>query len=147
VGNIAFLVGAGAYTITLPAAVAVAAGTGFTFSALGSGAATIATAGSDGIDGGPVVLHQNDRLHIVSDGVNWWRELFRTNGINPRFSGPVVLPSYSVAALPAAPGAGAKAFATNGRKPADAAGGGTGVEVFHDGLRWVSSCSGSAVSS
>ncbi len=51
---------------------------------------------------------------------------------------PLQLPSYSVAALPAAPGAGAKAFASNGRKPNEAAGAGTGVEVYFDGTRWNS---------
>ena len=51
---------------------------------------------------------------------------------------PLRLPNYTVAALPAAPGAGAKAFATNGRKPGEGTGAGTGVEVYHDGTRWNS---------
>ena len=37
------------------------------------------------------------------------------------------------------------AFASNGRKPSEAAGAGTGVEVFNDGSRWISVCSGSQV--
>jgi hypothetical protein len=41
--------------------------------------------------------------------------------------------------------AGAKAFASNGRKPSEIVGGGTGVEVFFDGIRWVSVCGGSQV--
>ena len=51
---------------------------------------------------------------------------------------PLRLPSYTVATLPAAPGAGAKAFVSNGRKPGEAVGAGTGVEVYFDGTRWNS---------
>ena len=144
-GNIVFLAGSGTYTITLPAASTVAAGTGFTFSASGTGAATINPAGTDAIDNGPVTLHQNDRYHIISDGSSSWREVFRTNLVNPRFIGTPVLPSYTVAGLPAASTAGAQAFATNGRKPTESAGGGTGVAVFCDGVHWISVCSGSQV--
>jgi hypothetical protein len=146
-GNIVFLAGTGTYTITLPSAATVAAGTGYTFSAPGTGTATIAPAGTDGIDNWPVTLRQNDRYSIVSDGSSSWREIFRTNMVNPRFVGTPVLPSYSVAALPSAVTAGAKAFATNGRKPNDAAGAGTGVEIFSDGTRWISVCSGTQVQS
>ncbi len=145
-GDLVFLAGGGTYTVTLPAASTVPAGVGFTFTAIGTAVVTIATTGSDAIDNGPVVLRPNDRYHVVSDGSSTWREIFRTNAIAPRFLGPPVMPSYTVAALPASPGAGAKAFATNGRKPADAAGAGTGVEVFHDGTRWISVCAGTQVS-
>lgn len=144
-GNIIFLVGSGNYTITLPSASTVLAGTGFTFSALTNGVASIAPANGDVIDLYPVQLRQHDRLHIVSDGANTWREVFRTNSMGPRFGAPPILPSYTVATLPASPGAGAKAFATNGRKPNETTGTGTGVEVFHDGTRWVSGCSGTPV--
>ncbi len=144
-GNIIFLVGSSVYTVTLPAANTVAAGTGFTFSALGSGTVSIAPNTNDLIDLAPVTLRQNDRYHIVSDGVSTWREVFRSNSMGPRFGAPPVLPSYLVANLPASATAGAKAFATNGRKPADLAGAGTGVEVFYDGLRWISVCSGTQV--
>jgi hypothetical protein len=57
-----------------------------------------------------------------------------------------VLPSYSVAGLPVSPGAGAKAFTVNGRKPNEPAGAGTGVEVFYDSVQWISVCSGLLVS-
>jgi hypothetical protein len=145
-GNIVFLVGnSSPYTITLPAANTVAAGTGYTFSVLGSANVTIATTGGNTIDNGPMTLRQNDRYHIVSDGVSAWREVFRTNAVSPRFSGPPVLPSYTVSTLPGSPGAGAKAFASNGRKPNEGTGVGTGVEVFYDGGRWISVCSGSQV--
>ena len=144
-GNIVFLAGSGPYTITLPAAATVAAGTGFTFSTLGAGTVTIKTSGSDAIDNGPVTLQQNDRYHIISDGSASWKEVFRSNSVNPRFTGTPVLPSYTVAGLPAASIAGAKAFASNGRKPAEATGAGTGVEVFCDGAHWISVCSGSQV--
>ena len=144
-GDIVFLVGSGSYTVTLPPANSVPNGVGFTFSTLGTGVVTIAPAGSDLIDNGPVVLRQHDRYHIVSDNTSAWREVFRTNSVSPRFTGPPVLPSYSVLGLPAAPGTGAKAFVSNGRKPADATGAGTGVEVFYDGTRWISVCSGTQV--
>jgi hypothetical protein len=147
-GNIIFLVGSSAsYTIALPAASTVAAGTGYTFSALGAAAVNIAVCGTDIIDNGPITLRQNDRYHVVSDGSSTWREVFRTNAVNPCFSGPPVLPSYSVASLPITPGAGAKAFARDGRKPSEGAHAGSGVEVFYDGVRWISVCSGSQVQS
>lgn len=141
-GNIVFLAGSTTYTITLPAAATVAAGTGFTFSVIGTPTVTIAPAGSDGIDNGPITLRQNDRYHVISDGSSSWHEVFRTNSVNPRFTGTPVLPSYTVAGLPSATIAGAKAYASNGRKPNEAAGAGTGVEVFSDGTKWVSVCAG-----
>jgi hypothetical protein len=144
-GSIIFLVGAGAYTIILPPAVAVAGGTGFTFSALQAGVVSIVPSGSDTIDLGPVVLRQYDRYHIVSDGSSLWREVFRGNSVSPHFIGPPVLPSYLVSALPPSPGPGAKAFATNGRKPNEGIGAGTGVEVFYDGAHWISGCTGSLI--
>jgi hypothetical protein len=139
-------VGSGsAYTITLPPASSVAAGTGYTFSVIGSASVTIATTGSDNIDNGPITLHTNDRYHVVSDATSNWREVLRTNLVNPRFSGPPTLPSYTVATLPSSPGAGALAFASNGCKPGEAGGAGSGVEVFNDGIHWVCSCTGSQV--
>jgi hypothetical protein len=145
-GNIVFLVGnTTPYTITLPAAATVPAGTGFTLSALGTASVTIAIIGGNTIDNGPVTLRQNDRYHVVSDGTSAWREVFRTNAVNPHFGAPPVLPSYTVALLPGSPGTGAKAFASNGRKPTEAAGTGSGVEVFYDGAHWISVCSGAAV--
>lgn len=144
-GNMVFLAGANTYTITLPSAVTVAAGTGFTFSVASTATVSIVPTSTDAIDNGPVTLHQNDRYHLISDGSSSWHEVFRTNSVNPRFGGPPVLPSYTVAGLPAAAIAGAKAFASNGRKPAEAAGAGSGVEVFSDGVRWISVCAGSQV--
>jgi hypothetical protein len=141
-GCVVFLVGAGSYTITLPAASTVMAGTGFTFSAIGAGTVSIVAAGTDTIDLAPITLRQYDRYHIISDGSSLWREIFRTNSVSPHFAGPPVLPSYSVSGLPTAPGTGAQAFATNGRKPNEAAGAGTGVTVFYDGTKWISVCSG-----
>jgi hypothetical protein len=144
-GMMIFLTGATPYSITLPPASTVAAGTGFTFSVIGAGAVSILTSGTDGIDCGPVVLNLNDRYHVMSDGNSFWRELFRTNAVSPRFSGPLVLASYTVVNLPTGRSAGAKAFASNGRKPTEAAGAGSGVEVFFDSQHWISSCSGSVV--
>jgi hypothetical protein len=141
-GCIVFLVGAGSYTITLPPAATVMAGTGFTFSALGTGTVSIVAAGTDTIDLAPIMLRQYDRYHIISDGSSLWREIFRTNSVSPHFAGPPVLPCYLVSGLPATPGTGAQAFATNGRKPNEAVAAGTGVTVFYDGTKWVSVCSG-----
>jgi hypothetical protein len=145
-GNIIFLTGSGSYSITLPAASTVAAGTGYTFSATGPGTVNIVPGGTDAIDLAPVVLRTNDRYHVISDGSGTWHELFRTNSVAPRFTAPPVLPSYTVAALPAGLTAGAQAFATNGRKPTEAAGAGSGVDVFYDGQHWISGCSGGVVS-
>jgi hypothetical protein len=144
-GNIVFLAGSGAYTVTLPPANTVAAGQGYTFSAVGTGTPTIAPSAGDALELGPMILRQHDRYHVISDGVSSWRELFRTNAVSPRFSAPPVLPSYTVANLPTAVQAGAKAFVSNGRKPTEATGAGTGVEVFFDGTRWISVCNGSQV--
>ena len=144
-GQIIYLVGSSSFTITLPFANTVASGTGYTFSVLGTCSVAIAAHSGDGIDSGPIVLHANDRYHIVSDGSSFWREIFWTNAVSPRFLGPIILPSYVVASLPTGVVAGAKAFVSNGRKPAEGAGSGTGVEVFFDGQRWISSCSGSVV--
>jgi hypothetical protein len=145
-GSGVFLTGSGSYNVGLPAASSVAPGVGFTFSNIGSASVTVSPSGIDAVDNGPVVLRSNDRYHIVSDGQNTWREIFRTNSVSPHFSAPPVLPSYTVSSLPSAPGAGAKAFATNGRKPSEPSGSGTGVEVFFDGSHWISSCSGTQVS-
>jgi hypothetical protein len=130
-GNIVFLAGTSSYTVTLPAAATVAAGAGFTFSVVSTATVLITPSGTDAIDNGPVTLHQNDRYHIISDGSSSWHEVFRTNLVNPRFTGPPVLPSYTVAGLPTTAVAGAQAFATNGRTATEAAGAGTGVEVFY----------------
>lgn len=142
-GNIVFLVGSGApYAVTLPAANTVAAGTGFTFSATGTANVTIMTAGADTIDNGPITLRQNDRYQIVSDGNGTWREVFRTNAVSPRFAAPPTLPNYLVDLLPGSAGTGALAFASNGRKPGEAAGAGSGVQVFFDGVHWICCWSG-----
>ncbi len=144
-GNLIMLTGASPYSITLPPASTVAAGTGFTFSVTGAGPVSILPSGTDKIDSGPISLHVSDRYHIVSDGSSFWHEIFWTNAVSPRFLGPIVLPSYTVVNLPTGIVAGAKAFASNGRKPSEAAGAGTGVEVFFDGQHWISSCSGTMV--
>jgi len=144
-GNIIFLIGSSAYTMTLPPASTVAKGTGFTFSTYATGPISIVPSGSDTIDCGPVTLRVNDRYHIVSDGSSSWREIFRSNAVSPRWTAPPTLPSYTVALLPAGLTAGSQAFASNGRKPSEAIGAGSGVQVFYDGLHWVSCCSGSTV--
>ena len=145
-GDIVFLTGSGTYSVTLPSTSTIPAGVGFTFSNIGAATVTIAPAGTDIIDNGPIILRPNDRYHIVSDFSGHWREVFRTNSVSPNFAAPPVLPTYAVGSLPSGVTAGAQAFASNGRKPAEAAGSGSGVNVFFDGSRWISSCSGTQVS-
>lgn len=136
---------AASYTVTLPSAASVPAGVGFTFAVTGTGKPTLAAAVGNTFQSGAPTLVQHDRLHLVSDGVSQWVEVFRTNAANMHFTGPPVLPNYTVAALPTGVDRGAKAFATNGRKPGQAAGAGTGVEVFWDGTAWIAVTSGTAV--
>lgn len=145
-GSVVFLVGSNQFMINLPAANAVAAGTGFTFSVLGNATVSIVPASGDLIELGPIVVRQYDRYHVVSDGSSLWREIFRTNSVSPRFNGPPVLPSFPILALPSVQPAGAKAFVFNGRKPGEGPGAGTGIEVFFDGVQWISVCSGTPVS-
>ncbi len=144
-GQIIFLVGSSTFTITLPPVNSVTVGTGFTFSVIGTCTVHIVPHAGDAIETGTVTLHANDRYHIISDSGTFWHEIFWTNIVSPTFLGPIVLPSYAVAALPNGVVAGAKAFASNGRKPGEASGSGTGVEVFFDGQHWISSCGGSVV--
>lgn len=56
-------------------------------------------------------------------------------------------PPYTVAALPATAGTGVNAFATNGRKPPEGPGAGTGVPVFWNPAtnQWFSYLSGAVV--
>jgi len=144
-GSVVFLVGNGSYSVGLPPAASLAAGTGFTFSVLGTVSVSIVAVNGDILDLAPVMLRQYDRYHIVTDGVSVWREIFRTNAVSPHFLAPPVLPSYTVSNLPSAPSAGAKAFAANGRKPGETSGSGTGVETFFDGVQWISSCAGTPI--
>lgn len=144
-GNAVFLYGPAPFTVTLPSAKQVASGTGWFLSNVGAVDVTLAPAAGEAIDGGSVVLHPGDRYYFISDQYSTWREVFRSNSIAPRLSGPLILASYAVAALPPGQPAGAKAFAANGRKPGEGVGAGTGVEVFFDGARWISVCGGSQV--
>jgi hypothetical protein len=144
-GQIIFLTGSASFTVSLPSAKTVAVGTGYTFSVVGTCSVSIVPFAGEGIESGTAVLHANDRYHIISDGNGFWHEIFWSNAVSPRFLGPIVLPSYAVATLPTGVPAGAKVFASNGRKPTEGAGSGTGVEVFFDGDGWISSCSGASV--
>ena len=58
-------------------------------------------------------------------------------------------PSYTVAALPATSAAGVTVWASNGRKPAEGVGSGTGVPVFWNPAtsQWFSYLSGALVTS
>ena len=67
-------------------------------------------------------------------------------------AGLMVLPVpsiYTVAGLPATGATGQFAYASNGRKPGEGAGSGTGVPVFWNAgsASWFSYCSGAAVTS
>ena len=58
-------------------------------------------------------------------------------------------PVYTVAGLPSTGSSGQFAFASNGRKPGEGAGSGTGVPVFFNSATgtWFSYCSGTVVAS
>ena len=58
--------------------------------------------------------------------------------------GALALPNYTVATLPSSPN-GSIAYASNGRKPWEAAGAGTGVLVWVSTNRWLSILSGTQV--
>ncbi len=63
-----------------------------------------------------------------------------------QLTSPIVFPSFRVSSLPAVPLPGSKAYASDGRKPGEASGAGTGVEVFSDSSqRWISVLSGTPV--
>ena len=141
-GNIVFCVNTTPITVYLPPVSQVGAGTGWMLTNLGSSDVIIQPTTGERIDNGPVILHPNDRYCVVSDQWQGWKEVFRSNFVNPRFTGPIALASYTVANLPTGQPPGAKAFASNGRKPNKSAGSGTGVEVFFDGVRWISVCGG-----
>ena len=144
-GNAVLCVNGSPVTVYLPPVAQVPAGTGWMLTHIGSAEVTIQPSTGERIDNGPIVLRPNDRYCIVSDQWQGWREVFRSNWVNPRFGGPITLAAYTVIGLPSGQPAGAKAFATNGRKPGEAAGAGTGVEVFFDGSRWISVCEGTQV--
>ena len=74
-GEICFLVGSSPMTMTLPAASAIPAGVGYTFSNFSSAAVGIVPSGTNTIDCGTVILQPNDRYHVISDGTSCWREV------------------------------------------------------------------------
>lgn len=55
---------------------------------------------------------------------------------SPVFTGPVSLGAFTVAGLPAAPPAGAIAYASNGRKIGESVSSGTGVPVYYSAGAW-----------
>lgn len=55
---------------------------------------------------------------------------------SPVFTGPVSLGAFTVAGLPAAPPAGALAYASNGRKTGEGVSAGTGVPVYYSAGAW-----------
>lgn len=55
---------------------------------------------------------------------------------SPVFTGPVSLGVFTVAGLPAAPPAGALAYASNGRKTGEGVGAGTGLPVYYSAAAW-----------
>lgn len=102
--------------------------------------------------GGPQQAAQVDLSTLVAS----LQALTQTLGNNARLlnsvlsAGIAVLSapaSYTVAALPATAAAGAFAWASNGRKPGEASGAGTGVPVFFNPLtsNWWSYLSNSSV--
>jgi hypothetical protein len=83
-----------------------------------------------------------NRIPLDSGGrwqIEWWAWLTQLIGLTT----PVQ--NYTVAGLPSSAGAGQVAFATNGRKPGQGAGSGTGMLVFYDGTAWISVSSGTTI--
>lgn len=77
------------------------------------------------------------QLKVSPDGASYYQVVVcdQTNG-NALFKALVGLASYTVATLPSAAFNGAFAFASNGRKPTEAAGGGTGVVAAYSNGAW-----------
>lgn len=97
-------------------------------------------AGSQPVDLSQLIAGQNNTNQILSQMLLTLR-------------GGVVVqpaaPSYAVAGLPATSAAGTTVWASNGRKPAEGAGSGTGVPVFWNPAtsQWFSYLSGALVTS
>lgn len=90
----------------------------------------------------------SDNTQLVSTGQQ--RNNILTQIYNLLRAGLLVSPvpaTYAVAALPATAANGQWAFATNGRKPGEGVGAGTGVPVFFNTPTgtWFSYCSGAVV--
>jgi hypothetical protein len=68
----------GSYTLTLPAATTMVAGSGFTFSVTTNTTWTFVTTGTDSLDS-YFPLNQNDRYSVVSNAIDGWHEIYRTN--------------------------------------------------------------------
>ena len=88
------------------------------------------------------------QLKVSPDGSSFYQVFVcdQTNG-NALFKALVGLASYTVAALPSAAFNGALAFASNGRKTAEAAGAGTGVVAAYSNGAWRRLSDDSAVAS
>jgi len=83
-----------------------------------------------------------------------WRVFNVADGKYYSYSGTAWAPlaaaalmTYTVAGLPASPGEGAIAFATNGRKVGEGAGSGTGVPVYFSNASWRTYSGDAAVTS
>jgi hypothetical protein len=125
---------AGTGDVFFQATPATAAGYGYLEAWQGAG--LIVGTGSGGGAGGPVILRPQraTATQAVLDATG----LFTLGG-------PVRVGRFTVASLPTPGTAGRVAFATNGRKPGEGAGAGTGVVVSDDGTNWIASGTGLAV--
>lgn len=85
------------------------------------------------------------RFQLIDAGTGLMMEMDKTSG-HSRWTGTITAGIYTVGTLPTAGVVGkGLAFASNGRKPGEGVGSGTGVYVFDDGSAWISVCSGAAV--
>ena len=94
-----------------------------------------------------VVGTGNRSLRIDQNGIWLGNKLVANAPFNVSMDGLMyaTLKSYTVANLPTSPTAGAIAYASNGRKPTESAGNGTGMLVFFDGTAWRSVADGTTI--
>jgi hypothetical protein len=107
----------GSYTIALPPATSIVAGSGFAFSVTTTASWTFVPNGTDSIDS-YVPLIQNDRYCIVSDALGGWNEIYRTNDVINLLTSP----SQTAKTVLAGPTTGAAAAAWRQLSTADISG-------------------------
>ena len=85
VGKIIDVTGAGAYTVTLPAAATVKNNSGYLLSNRSTGIVTIGLQAGDAIQ--KAAMAPGDTVLLLSDGANFWYRAFDPNLASPAFTG------------------------------------------------------------
>jgi hypothetical protein len=130
-GSVIKVVGTGPYTITLPSAVNVPAGRGFSFIGKHSGVVTLTTSSSQVLEipnlfTGSFSILPSDTILVVSDGANW-EVPQRTNASTcGPFANVATLTGWSLNGGDV----GRQGYASNGRNTGEGSGSGTGCPVF-----------------